>query len=768
MTSTPAKKPRYTQQVDERQRRQEGRVSLPSPPSKNEQEDGGDDDEDDGAKGSSLVDLFQRRMNDANQAEPTSVISRKFPDRSPCRHEWYTQSGRVCTLRIETRRDDCCENDQAGIDADAGNYDEGQERILLFRSDRRGAIGKIIFSYHRVAGRRNDALCGSGGGDDDDDGAAQSTTRAKIQVVDVKDGAFVFVVGGQLCGGGRDDASHLLVLFPSCRTAYRGFDLGGLLVSLAVERLGRRLCRRDSCRQRRDAANTATDNDAGCSKCSECSGGVQTISIFLDAEEDSRRHNRLVGFYRRLGFDARDNVKVSYLNNNDGETIRKVPMQRVICRDACSHQGLLLPLLTDAGAALLPVSFACDDSGTLISAASQDSPFRNPGNWLLVSNHDHEGSVCFISTTGRALALSDLGCSRPASHSESSILEPLWFLLRRIDKAPEDDDDATHFWILETRGQPNRYLACDPYRRRLVLSTRPILWCCDPDNLQLVCWSDDTPALHEQYRRSWTIQTVPFVQRMRERYLSFTLRPMTLLQALQLAASVQADPFSKRRDLPSLRALCLATAKLAHDLDQPDWVLVVALVYHLGRLVRTFEDHDGSPSDGYDLNFDWTPAIESRVVGYPAPPSAKFYELRSSIDEELDMEECCGNGADQRWGDSSGLDQARLTFTGPEYVYHWLRHNGAHLPDEGLRMVRLASLVDWHSRGAYHHLACTSDVDAMPFVVEFHEIVRRAWWETASLLPSKEASDEDDFDFLWSTRYADLASKYGLDGVLMW
>jgi Myo-inositol oxygenase len=468
-----------------------------------------------------------------------------------------------------------------------------------------------------------------------------------------------------------------------------------------------------------------------------------------------------------LEFDIRDNVKVSYLNNNDGETIRKVPMQRVICRDACNHQGLLLPLLTDARAAFLPVSFACDDSGRLISAASHDSPFRNPENWLLVSNHDHEGRVCFISTTGRALALSDLDFSGPTCHHESSILEPLWFLLRRIEKGTEDDD-ATQVWILETHGQSNRYLAYDPYRRRLVLSTRPILWCCDSDNLQLVCWSDDTPALREHYRRSWKIQTIPLVQQMRERYLSFTLRTMTLMQALQLAASVQADPFSKRRDGPSLRALCLATAELAHELDQPDWVLVVALVYHLGRLVRTFEDHNGSPSEGYDLNFDWTPAIESRVVGYSAPPSAKFYELRSSIDEELDMEVCCSSGGEQRWGDSRGLDQALLTFTGPEYVYHWLRHNRAQLPDEGLRMVRLASLVDWHSRGAYHHLASTSDVDAMPFVVEFHEIVRQAWWETASLLPSKEFSDEDDFDFLWSARYADLASKYGLDGVLMW
>jgi Myo-inositol oxygenase len=129
----------------------------------------------------------------------------------------------------------------------------------------------------------------------------------------------------------------------------------------------------------------------------------------------------------------------------------------------------------------------------------------------------------------------------------------------------------------------------------------------------------------------------------------------------------------------------------------------------------------------------------------------------------------CGNEADRTYGDSTGLDQALLTFTGPEYVYHWLRHNQAQLPDEGLSMVRLASLVDWHSRGAYRDLASTSDAQVLPFVVEFHEIVRRAWWETASLPSSEEVhNDHDDFEFLWNTKYVDLASKYGLDGVLMW
>jgi Myo-inositol oxygenase len=490
---------------------------------------------------------------------------------------------------------------------------------------------------------------------------------------------------------------------------------------------------------------------------------MQSTSIALDAEEDSRRHNRLVAFYRRLGFDMRGgNAKISYLNNNDGETIRKVPMQRVLSRDNCGNHGVLLPLLNNKGAAFLPVSFTCSDSDRMVCAGSRNPSNRNLETWLLVRKSDHEGMMCFVTTMGRALVLSDLdyGPSRPGG----STLKPVWFVLRRIENFT--NDAATQLWSLETDGKPNRYLAIDPYRRRLVLSTRPILWCCDAGNLQLVCWSDVTSDLRKQYRRSWKIQTVPFVQRMRERYLQFTLRPMTLLQAMQLAASVQAVSLSSRWDGPSLRTLCMATAELARSLDQPDWVWILALLYHLGRLVPTVERHGCWSNNDTDPEFDWTPAIESRVVGYPAPPSAKFYEFYGD-DEDQEMEECC-NEADRMYGDSSGLDQALLTFTGPEYVYHWLRHNQAQLPDEGLSMVRLASLVDWHSRGAYRDLSSARDMQVLPFVVEFHEMVRRAWWETATLSSSEEVSDHDDFDILWSTTYADLASKYGLGGMLMW
>lgn len=44
-------------------------------------------------------------------------------------------------------------------------------------------------------------------------------------------------------------------------------------------------------------------------------GGVGLVQ--LEAEEDIKRHNRLVNFYEALGFKQKENARILYLNNYD-------------------------------------------------------------------------------------------------------------------------------------------------------------------------------------------------------------------------------------------------------------------------------------------------------------------------------------------------------------------------------------------------------------------------------------------------------------------
>jgi GNAT superfamily N-acetyltransferase len=155
----------------------------------------------------------------------------------------------------------------------------GEARLLLFRSDRNGAIAKIIYSINSKDGGTGGGLGGGGVTEHDDDKERDGKTtptialpvvQAKIHVLDVKQ-------------------------------QYRGNDLGGLLFAEAMALLKQR--------------------------CFNEGAGTSSIHCQLDAEEDCARHDRLVAFYQQLGCQIRPNSRERYMNNNDGGMYRKVQMQ---------------------------------------------------------------------------------------------------------------------------------------------------------------------------------------------------------------------------------------------------------------------------------------------------------------------------------------------------------------------------------------------------------------------------------------------------------
>jgi hypothetical protein len=133
----------------------------------------------------------------------------------------------------------------------------GEERILLFRSDRAGAVAKIIYSSeapdeHENAASESIPLLKQEG--------SQShclTAHAKIHVLDVK-------------------------------AQYRGRDLGGLLFSEAITSLKSLYCNDDEDEVHDLAAKGSVSSERKRICDVECS---------LDAEEDVTRHGKLVKFY---------------------------------------------------------------------------------------------------------------------------------------------------------------------------------------------------------------------------------------------------------------------------------------------------------------------------------------------------------------------------------------------------------------------------------------------------------------------------------------
>lgn len=432
----------------------------------------------------------------------------------------------------------------------------GEERILLFRSDRPGAIAKIIYSSIPAPALPRSATS------TDQESDLRSMTQARIHVLDV-------------------------------REPYRGYDLGGLLFSEAISSLRHRYMDYE------DEQHTFYSYFIRCQ---------------LDAEEDVRRHNKLVRFYENLGCSIKPNSAVQYLNNNDGETYRKIPMQMALRGLSDTSLPASDRSIVDSRGVFLPVQLL-DISGSSIHVPRRDGKDACRLDWLLVD--DGEGNIQFRTTHGLYLtAYPDGRCSAAAitddEEQDGDTPPEYWanFRLYRVSDSDEFDEDSEidarqkELWLLKTAH--GTFLTGLSVERSMYCSKAPEFWQADADTLSLICTSD-TPPRRQHYRKTWVKQTVDYVQRMHERYLNFQLGEMSIRNALNLVKATPYQRFHVARNPsdpgPSLRTLCVSSGSLENMLvsirhspvchfmlrqfklaeasriaGHPDWVQLVALV----------------------------------------------------------------------------------------------------------------------------------------------------------------------------------------------
>jgi len=406
----------------------------------------------------------------------------------------------------------------------------GEERILLFRSDRKGSVGKIIFSYSNTESQVRSTE------DDSNESCGERVAHAKVHLLDVK---------------------------PSCR----GYDFGGLLFSEAL------LSLRQS--HRHDTIHPA----------STC---ISSIRCQLDAEEDIRRHDKLVGFYKRLGCTVKPKARPQFLSNNDGETYKRIPMQidlkarTTLVWGKSEHQTAERESLLGNPRGFIPV--------LLLGAGSKPGKISSVDHdrvdWLMVE--DGHGHVQFRTTRGHYLTIDSHGICEQAetpggvnSGTELSSLADAVrldghfskFQLFRVsdsdqhvlsgeDCGDKDDDNTPAVWtekeLWVLLSPHNTYLNLDPVSLQIVGSNTPTFWLANSRNLSLTC-TTDTPARRQHYRRSWIKQTVEYVQDAENRYRRCLLGHSSLRKALDLITRSPAFPFrvdTASRRL-SLRTLCV-------------------------------------------------------------------------------------------------------------------------------------------------------------------------------------------------------------------
>jgi inositol oxygenase len=317
---------------------------------------------------------------------------------------------------------------------------------------------------------------------------------------------------------------------------------------------------------------------------------------------------------------------------------------------------------------------------------------------------------------------------------------------------------AKSLWLLRSTTH-GTFLTLDARDHLFHCSKTPSFWQADSSGFRLLSTSD-TPLRRQHYRKQWTKQTVDYVMSMRERYFKFNVKQMDLWTALNLAHKLPAYRFGVERNVeaPSLRTRCFRTAELFRNAGHPDWVQLIALVYNLAGVVNLIDMVTAVESEN---DYDWTISSRGRVVGCTPPASVTFGEYRSL---NADEQNPTYNSLQGMYDLQCGFDNILLAWTGPEYMYYMLKHNEVNIPDEGLKMLRLASLYDWHTNDAYSQFATEDDEDMQLFVADFDELIRAARDETRD---GNEISNTD-CEGLWKSHYADIATKYGADGNLMW
>lgn len=241
--------------------------------------------------------------------------------------------------------------------------------------------------------------------------------------------------------------------------------------------------------------------------------------VQLDAEEDERRFGRLVQFYTSFGFQLKPGAKISFLNNNCSEVYRKVPMRLDV--------GAIGGSSTSGGSRITqkfsPLRIQSGEGDPAeISMSSKNENEAKPvaaTDWILHWLDDEPRCAVFRTTRGSNLAI----VKDDTDGSMSCYLSPT------EDEHPfmiQQDNSASSVTIQSVA--TGEFLTLDPSSR-------------------LQCRHNVDSSCH------WKLQN----DKDQPHRLALTF--------------CSTSP---------LRNLCFFTAEAARRAGLPDWLQLVALVYH--------------------------------------------------------------------------------------------------------------------------------------------------------------------------------------------
>lgn len=223
---------------------------------------------------------------------------------------------------------------------------------------------------------------------------------------------------------------------------------------------------------------------------------------------------------------------------------------------------------------------------------------------------------------------------------------------------------------------------------------------------------DVSAAVREHYRKMRKNQTLDYVRRMQQKYLTFD-KPLGLWDAM-LHLNDLIDVSDPDLDLPNVQHL-IQSAEAIRSENRPDWMQLVGLIHDLGKIMFLW----GCDEDGTSQAEQWGLVGDVFVVGCALPDSCVYPEFNVLNPDMANEAYNSPNGIYQK---GCGLNALTLAWGHDEYLYQVLRNHGENtIPEAGMAMIRFHSFYPWHSGGSYSDLLSEEDDKYLAWIKDFNK-----------------------------------------------
>ncbi len=254
-------------------------------------------------------------------------------------------------------------------------------------------------------------------------------------------------------------------------------------------------------------------------------------------------------------------------------------------------------------------------------------------------------------------------------------------------------------------------------------------------------------AVREHYRKMRQNQTLEYVQKAHEKYLTFD-KPLELWDAI-IELNNLIDVSDPDLNLPNIQHL-IQSAEALRSEGRPDWMQLVGLIHDLGKVMFLW----GCDEDGTSQAEQWGMVGDVFVVGCALPDTCVYPEYNAL---NPDMNDNRYNTALGIYNEGCGLDNLTLAWGHDEYLFQVLSHhknNG--IPEAGMVMIRYHSFYSWHTSGSYTKLMNDKDKQYLEWIRDFNRY--DLYFKSSKTYDLDEIRDY----------YLPIAEKYLGDGPIYW